>query len=213
MVKEDGQHKIITMSATNRGTKRIESDFYPTPLKSFTPLIQCLALLQPIKIWEPACGDRRLIEAMRNSSLEADGDDLNNGYDFLKDETFRQCIVTNPPYSIAAEFVEHAVNLSPHVFLLLRLGFLGAQKRRGWFQLHEPALFVLSERPSFAKSVSCKDDSHGPDRCRWKALIPAEAETPKACPTCGGKVKVTNSDSSEYAWFYWGNRFSGVFHL
>jgi hypothetical protein len=36
--------------------------------------------------------------------------------------------------------------------MLLRLNFLGAQRRRDWWKAHEPAaLFVLSARPSFTQ--------------------------------------------------------------
>lgn len=136
------------MSATGRGAVRKEQDFYPTPLSAFYPLIRFLPRLR--EIWEPACGDGRLVDAMLHSGLIAGGDDLLNGYDYLKDNSKRATVVTNPPFSLAFEFCQHAVEHAAHVFLLLRLNFLASQKRKPWFVLHEPAaLFVLSERPKF----------------------------------------------------------------
>lgn len=161
------------MSATNRGfTIRNASDFYPTPESAFLPLIPYIPFTP---VWEPACGDRRLIQWMVTNSIPANGDDLNNGYDFLQDNEPKACIVTNPPFSLALEFVQHALKLSPHVFMLLRLNFLASRSRQSFWQANEPsALFVLSKRPSFT-----------------------------------GK----GTDATDYAWFYWGNRHSGIFHL
>ena len=34
------------------------------------------------------------------------------------------CIVTNPPYKLADQFVRHAITLAPKVVMLLRLAFL-----------------------------------------------------------------------------------------
>lgn len=135
------------MSATNRGTTREESDFYPTPRSAFHPL---LPFLPKLPIWEPAQGDGRLVLYMRRYGLNAAGDDLNAGYDFLTDPTPRACIVTNPPFSLSLEFCDHALSVSAEVFLLLRLNFLGGMGRKNWWLEHEPScLFVLSRRPSF----------------------------------------------------------------
>ena len=145
------------MSATNRGSERIAQDNYPTPLTAFEPLIPFLPADGPV--WEPACGDGRLISAMRQYGIDADGNDIVNGYDFLKDGTRRFSIVTNPPFSLAFEFAQWAVGHAVHVFLLLRLNFLASGKRREWFSTHEPnALFVLCKRPSFVNGgTDCTD--------------------------------------------------------
>ncbi len=162
------------MSSTNRGSKRVAADAYFTPEAAFRPLLA--HLLPGIEYWEPACGDRRLINWLREKpGFVADGDDLTNGYDFLKDNTVRGCILTNPPYSLALEFCDHALRHAPEVIMLLRLNFLGAQKRYDWWTKNEPnALYILSERPDF---------------------------------TGGG------GDSTEYAWFIWSVRYSGIHHL
>lgn len=146
------------MSSTNRGAIRNPHDFYATPLPAFEPLLYYLKTI-PMPVWEPAKGDGRLVARLREGGWKADGDDLQTGYDFLKDTTARAAIITNPPFSLAMEFCKHAVMLSPHVFMLLRLNFLASVKRKAWFQAHEPsALFVLSKRPCFTndgKTDSC----------------------------------------------------------
>lgn len=72
-------------------------------------------------------------------------------------------IIANPPFSLAQEFLEHALTIrenayrGPHgrtdcptVIFLLRLNFMGAQKRYDFWTDHEaPKLRVLSQRPSF----------------------------------------------------------------
>jgi len=138
------------MSATFRGSVREPRDFYPTPLEAFTPLLPYLP--KDVTIWEPACGDGRLVAAMNEYGLRAIGSDINDSFatDFLAAKSSYSCIVTNPPFSLAFEFMDHAVSHVGEVFLLLRLNFLASKKRRAWFQAHEPsALFILSQRPSF----------------------------------------------------------------
>ncbi len=148
---------IREMSSTNRGAQRIESDFYPTPLSAFTPLLPFLPA--HCKYWEPACGDGRLIKAMKLAGLDADGSDIViDGMSFLQDETDREVIITNPPFSLALEFCDHALDRANEVYMLLRLNFLGSQSRHDWWKKNEPgALFVLSKRPSF---VNGKTDSN-----------------------------------------------------
>jgi hypothetical protein len=198
------------MSSTNRGAVRVPADEYPTPASAFKPLIKYLP--EGGQIWEPSWGDSRLVKWMLEAGIDAWGTDLHNPefpVDFLKDETSRFCVVTNPPFTLAFEFCQHAVAKAMHTFLLLRLSFLASKARKEWFKKHEPgALFVLSERPSFMMSVSCLDKD-----CGYKELIAIESIRPTACPTCGRGVKIATSDSTDYAWFYWGTAYRGIFHL
>jgi len=166
------------MSATNRGAERREADFYATPLASFERIL--VFLPADSKFYDPCCGDGRLIIRMQHAGLHAKGADIRPaapGFpvkDYLLDATPRDFVISNPPFSLAREFVEHALKHSREVMFLLRLNFLGAQRRQEFWRRHEPcALFVLSDRPDF---------------------------------TGGG------GDATEYAWFYWGRRFSGIKH-
>lgn len=137
------------MSATNRGAVRREADFYSTPIKSFEPIIPMIRKLN-VPVFEPAQGDGRLVEAMQNAGVRAFGEDISTGKDFFQRFDYHPCIVTNPPFSLAQEFCDHAIKHADHVFMLLRLNFLGSQKRKGWWKSNPPsALFVLSERPDF----------------------------------------------------------------
>lgn len=66
------------------------------------------------------------------------------------------CIITNPPYSLAEEFLRKSLEIAPVVCFLLRLNFLGSQKRAAFLSKNPPDVYVLSERPSF---VNGKTDS------------------------------------------------------
>lgn len=163
------------MSATGRGAVRRDRDLYMTPRKAFDPMLPFIKDLK-CPVWEPACGDGRLVNWMNEYDITADGSDIDRGIDYLSVNDPTYCIVTNPPFSLAFEFCKHAVSHSDHVFLLLRLNFLASRKRFDWFRKHEPsALFVLSERPSFT------EDGH--------------------------------TDATDYAWFYWGPAYRGIFHV
>lgn len=157
------------MSATNRGAVRKIRDFYATPITAFAPLIP---FLPKVRTWEPAQGDGRLVRAMAAFGIDAHGSDLfpqDNGgeaIDFLKTGGHHwPCIVTNPPFSLAVEFIDHAFAHSDHVFMLLRLNFLGSKKRKAWWAMHEPdAIFVLSSRPKFCKN---KKGKWATDACEY----------------------------------------------
>lgn len=60
-------------------------------------------------------------------------------------------IVLNPPFSLAQEFVEKSIELSPNgsVVVLLRLNWLASKKRIAFHKKHPSDIFVLPKRPSF----------------------------------------------------------------
>ncbi len=153
---------------------RNERDFYPTPHNAFDGILRYIP--RDVAVWEPASGDGRLVKWMIDACCLAGGDDLKNGYDYLKDTAHHSCIVTNPPFSKAFEFCKHARDYSVETFLLLRLNFLASQMRASWFKFNEPnALFILSKRPSFTKDKK--------------------------------------TDMTDYAWYYWGERYTGIHHI
>lgn len=216
------------MSATGRGAERHEADFYSTPREAFAPLLQHLPT--NVVYWEPCCGDGRLVKWLTEAGCQADGADLYPqspvwpSVDFLADQHPREFVVTNPPFSIAQAIAAHSLDIARETLLLLRLNFLASKKRRDWFRAHEPAaLFVLSERPSFAIFARCESDTRpeadrDPEQptieCGHKWSVPTEAGRPSVCPVCGGTdIQITTSDATDYAWFYFGHRFKGIYHL
>jgi hypothetical protein len=118
-------------------------DLYETPPEATLALLRAENL--PRRIWEPACGRGAIVKPLREAGHDVVATDLVNygapitppgyfGTDFLMERKApegTEAIVTNPPYKLAEEFVGHALDLCPHVFMLLRLAFLESERRRG----------------------------------------------------------------------------------
>jgi hypothetical protein len=58
-------------------------------------------------------------------------------------------VIGNPPYRLALEFVERALQIGNIVAMLLRLNFCGTEERHSFFKKFCPDIFVLPNRPSF----------------------------------------------------------------
>jgi hypothetical protein len=68
----------------------------------------------------------------RSDLIDYGRPDFFSGRDFLLESKMPdgcEGIVTNPPFKIAAQFVEHALRLSPLVIMLHRLAFLESERR------------------------------------------------------------------------------------
>jgi hypothetical protein len=82
-------------------------------------------------------------------------------------------VITNPPYSMAEEFIKRALEYAPVVVMLLRLNFLEGQKRSEWMSRHVPDVFVLSKRPNFLKGQIDPDTGKpfGGDACAYAWMM------------------------------------------
>jgi hypothetical protein len=136
------------MTALVTGNKRAptrdrSNDLYETPECATLALLRAESL--PHRIWEPACGRGAIVNVLRAAGHEVVASDLVDygvpvtcpGYrnvDFLMERRApegTEAIVTNPPFRLANEFVEHALTLCPRVIMLLRLAFLESERRSG----------------------------------------------------------------------------------
>lgn len=130
----------ISLAAGNK-THSLKSrgvDLYETPSCAVEALLANEPL--PHHIWEPACGRGAIVDILRQRGHTVWATDLcDHGcrqsqfkVDFLMERQSRidvEAIVTNPPFSLAQQFVEHALALAPKVVMLLRLGFLESERR------------------------------------------------------------------------------------
>ena len=161
------------MSATNRGTKRNEADFYATPLETVYALLDNYnGITSEDSILEPSAGNGNIIQALRNrgytnfiEAVELREDETSELMkkadkvsicDFLteyKGTTKYDVIIGNPPYSLAQEFIDKSLELlAPGgvLIFLLRTNFLESAKRFAWWQDKLPnGLYTLHKRPSF----------------------------------------------------------------
>ena len=130
-------------------------DLYETPVCAVEALLRVETL--PHYIWEPAAGNGAIVRVLRAAGHVVFAGDIIHRYfpldreeDFLK--TTRapprtQMILTNPPFSHATEFVEHALTLCPRVIVLGRLSFLESRRRCGILDTGMlAAVHVFSER-------------------------------------------------------------------
>src|SRR5262249_12969528 len=90
--------------------------------------------------WEPAAGSGKMAAELRKHGFEVSATDIESGDDFLKlamRNSHIQVIVTNPPYALAREFIEHALELTKPVngavAMLLRTDFDHARTRKHLF--------------------------------------------------------------------------------
>jgi hypothetical protein len=112
------------------------NDLYETPDVAVHALLVVEQL--PHRLWEPACGNGRIVNVLRTAGHEVFASDLVNygtnihGWDFLMEQRVPEgceAIVTNPPLKLAHQFVTHALELCPKVVMLLRLAFLESERR------------------------------------------------------------------------------------
>lgn len=155
-------------------TKRSPYDFYPTPVDCVVKLLENETVYG--NILEPCAGDgvicstilQKLSNTMFIDAIEIDESHQDKLSDcgaariFYKDIlqvdgnflSKYDVIITNPPFSIAQEILEHILDNvdleETKVIMLLRLNFLGSQKRHEFWKKHLPdRIHVLSKRPSF----------------------------------------------------------------
>src|SRR6266700_1480283 len=109
-----------------------KDDLYETPPEAVRALLVAEKL--PEYIWEPACGPGAIVAVLLGAGHLVYASDLidygcpsgaASRVDFLMERELPLAkvggIVTNPPFKLAAAFVEHACELCPYVAMLLRL--------------------------------------------------------------------------------------------
>lgn len=162
------------MSATGRGAKRADSDFYPTPAGATLAILRALNL--PGGRWlEPAAGEGAIIRAVNSTRADIDWTavelreacrphlvaadpraEVIAPCDFLAMEAPRSFSVAilNPPFVLALPFVDRCLGMADWVVALERTNWIASGTRNRWFRAHMPDVYVLSNRPSFTGNGS-----------------------------------------------------------
>jgi hypothetical protein len=149
------------------------------------------ALLRHVKPFgsflEPCVGTGNIMKAVLPFVGPTSWAEITQGRDFLADDAFVlswDWIITNPPFSLAREFIEKSLRISCHVAMLLPMGFYASAERFEWWQDKLPtAQYVLHQRPWFL-------DWDG------KRVL--------------GKNGKPGTDSATYAWLVWSRLYSGI---
>lgn len=146
-------------------------DAYFSPFEAVWPLIDLEAEFIPKSIWEPCAGNGRIVRPFLQSGYDVLASDLAGyhvrdldiqiGVDYLlaKKPKHVRGIVTNPPYKLAAEFIAKAIQEVPYSAWLLRLNFLEAERRMGFFKENPPARVLI---PSQRLPMMHRLDYDGP---------------------------------------------------
>lgn len=220
------------MSAANRTRKdatvaeRRPADDYPTPAWVTRAILP--HLMTPRTILEPACGIGAMMRELFAywpkafvKGIEIDGLRANEARGIrpgkLTEIDTRDAlttkhalaradlIITNPPFSLAIEFVEQALASDAlECAFLLRLAFLESKRRAAFHRANPSDIYVLPERPSFAWFYSCPINLivGSPGCGRSWSEVPGVVHL--ECPHCGRDLpNVTKNDMAAYAWFVW----------
>lgn len=142
--------------------EREENDYYATEPYAATLLMQ-VETFSP-RIWECACGEGHLAKEFEKAGYHVFSSDLiDRGFGFVQDFLSSETpplpgfdIVTNPPYSKAREFVEHALEIvedGRKVAMFLKIQFLEGKARRALFDKFPPK--TINE---LSESQLCRTD-------------------------------------------------------
>lgn len=165
--------KIIAAS-NHSDTERESNDFYATEPKAIDALLAYKGLQLPNVIWEPSCGTGELSKRLIEKGYDVISTDLiDRGYGMGGVNFFEQitmpdsctCILTNPPYKYATEYVKHALSILPKdgfLCLFLKTTFAeGQQRYREIFSITPPILvlqcvqrILCAKNADFVGSVS-----------------------------------------------------------
>lgn len=187
------------MSSTNRSNHRNShrDDYYQTPswcieefMKSFLDTI-CIGNLSEFSILDPcAGGDDDHVAAYPNALVKFGAEAIdtmdiraesraNIIGDFLSDDLDLDkkydMVISNPPFNLAKDFVDRGLEVvekGGFVIYLLRVSFLGSQKRKPWWKENMPSyIFVHSKRPSFTNG--------GTDSAEYAHFVWEKGERPE----------------------------------
>jgi hypothetical protein len=116
-------------SANNLGQRK-KSDFYETPYSITKHLLDREDFHFNLKVCEPACGNNAIVKMLETKWEKNNITSYDIEKNFLNDEQQYDYIITNPPFSIAQDFIKHAKKLAKIKFaFLLPLSYLHGKKR------------------------------------------------------------------------------------
>jgi hypothetical protein len=132
--------KNNAQSIVGFGHKREANDFYPTPPSTTHALMRREKF--DGSVWECASGNGAMAKVIEqyndciSSDIRTDEDVYGEkGVDFLKTSRQVDNVITNPPYRLAEDFIQHALQCArKKVAMLLKLVFLEGVTRYDLFQ-------------------------------------------------------------------------------
>jgi hypothetical protein len=141
-------------SRNNASGKRKASDLYETHYSLTREFLDNTTWYRHFSICDPCAGNGAIVKILEEYEFNLIDyhDILTDGVDFLQDNTPVQYIITNPPYSLANEFILHAKEVVKEKFaFLLPLTYLQGSYRYNniwkdiWFPLE--SIYVFNRFP------------------------------------------------------------------
>ncbi len=153
-------YAILGASSHSKG-ERASNDYYCTPPKATRALLDVEKFNH--NVWECSVGGGDMAEVLKEYGYDVRCSDIvDRGYidteelDFLVTKDNDRDIITNSPYSMAKDFVKHALDISnkgTKVAMLLKIQFLESKSRRPLFEEYPPkVVYVFSERVMCGKN-------------------------------------------------------------
>lgn len=139
--------------------EREVNDYYATDPAAAEMLLELETFAH--YILEPSCGEGHLARVFTEKGYDVKATDLiDRGYgeiqDFFDIKQFTGDIITNPPYSLAKEFIQHSLAIIPDsnkVAMFLKVQFMEGKGRKQMFLDHPPkTIWVSSSRINCAKN-------------------------------------------------------------
>tara|TARA_R100001369_G_scaffold87408_1_gene122908 strand:- start:53 stop:658 length:606 start_codon:yes stop_codon:yes gene_type:complete len=115
-------------SANNSKGQRKKSDFYETPYSITEHLLEVEPFDYTKTVCEPACGNNAITNVLQKKWNDVTAYDIERN--FLFETNQYDYIITNPPFSLAYEFICKAKSIAREKFaMLLPLSYLHGKKR------------------------------------------------------------------------------------
>jgi hypothetical protein len=139
------------------GAPRKGLDVYPTPPEVTRALVAAYPPPEGV-LWEPACGAGHMARVLVQEGYTVRATDLRQtgygqgGVDYLREPIPAEVvgIITNPPFALAAQFVEKATAECGYVAMLLKGTFWHASRRKALYRARPPSVVLpLTWRPAF----------------------------------------------------------------
>lgn len=192
--KTTSSNKVFTtLGASNHiNEARADHDYYATDPRALEMLLDLEDFSE--NVWECACGGGHLCDVLKEYGHNVKATDIvDRGYSGVTIKDFlattkadiaaepQHDIITNPPYVLAKEFVQHALDISndgAKIAMFLKLQFLEGKARRELFATYPPKkVYVSSSRLNCAKN---------------------------------GEFDRQESSAVAYAWFVWEKGYNGA---
>lgn len=138
-------------SANNVSRKRNKNDFYQTPYSMTQQLLENVVFDINYGVLEPSCGDKAISKVLEKNGYSVVSKDIVLGDNFLNESQEYDYIITNPPFSLAKEFIQKCREVCKKKFaLLLPLAYLHGETRYQEI-FSERKLFPLTEVHVFTR--------------------------------------------------------------